>query len=445
MIRSVICLILAALLLLAGCTQTQPQAEPEPVQPQPQAEQAAPAPVEEKSALRYLVDTEEYEDERKADDGTVLATVKYEYPVLRVVKEDGSAPDAVPQEMAAKCETFNARFAVDEEYIDGLAELAQADLDSYREAGSSFFAPCSEESSVASVYRTSGMISVDRIGSSYWGGAHPNAYEDAATFDLETGEFIEWTDLTDDADAMREILGEQVVETLYAGGYAEWLFDDWETTARALDGAVTAFDATGLVVTFSEYTVGPHAAGLVSATVEYSRFADLLNERGERLLELPETVGLMGDYFEAARMWSWFSMTTMPLDQDAAPTADGYLPVKYRGVTTMAALRELLETRFAPELVDSMLDPGEAHYKEIDGVLCALQADRGADITRGKATYEVELDGSSGQIVATVEELDWDAFTDSMTAPPVKGYATVTFPFVVTENGAQFTAFDSIW
>ena len=174
-------------------------------------------------------------------------------------------------------------------------------------------------------------------------------------------------------------------------------------------------------------------------------------ERGERLLSLSTENYVLADYFEADKLWRCFDMTTMPLDSEDSVDVDGrtYYRVDYRELKTMDDLRALLLTRFDDSIVDELLAPfegGAVHYRDVDGALYGIQCDRGSDISRGDATYAVELSGSGGKVIATVEELEWryngetEQYDETVT-----GHSTVEFPFVLTESGARFTHFESIW
>lgn len=425
-------LALALALLLAGCGQTAAPEPEQPAQTQPAQEQPEPQPAQ---TPQYAVRTETAEEARKTEDGEDLASAKIAYPVLYVA---GGEADAV-------CDAFNAHYAEDRELavLEELCEVSQANFDAAAEIGTTIPASFMETEPVC-IYQTDAALFIERTTHAYTGGAHGFSWHHAEYFDLGTGDFFSLAALTDDPDALTARLGDLAVEALYETGETEYYWDDFAETARKMENVCVAFDEDGVNITYPEYALAAYAMGMPRASVPYARFADLLNERGRRLLALPEETLILADYYAAAEMWRWFDSTTMPLDQ-SSPMGDGYYPVQYRGVTTMAALRALLETRFAPALVESLLDPDDPHYREIGGVLCAIEAARGDDITRGKAEYAVQREGDGGKVVATVEELDWDAYTEGMEAPPVKGHITLEFPFTLTEHGAVFTAFESIW
>lgn len=204
--------------------------------------------------------------------------------------------------------------------------------------------------------------------------------------------------------------------------------------------------------------MGPHAMGVPAFSVPYEYFINLMNERGKAMLlpGLSQETLVLSDFREAQELWNAFNMTTLPLNMEKTAEADGmtYGLVEYRSVKTMADLHALLLTRFDGQLADRMLETPEGqmpHYRDLNGMLYGLQADRGSDISRGDATYAVEFaaDGNGGKVIATVEELEQGGpvFNEETGEYDeiVAGYSTIEFPFVLTPDGAQFTQFESIW
>ena len=159
--------------------------------------------------------------------------------------------------------------------------------------------------------------------------------------------------------------------------------------------------------------------------------------------EIPDENRVLSDFHEAQEMWSWFRMSTMPLDMERPAAEEGYYAVDYPGVTTMNELRELLFTRFSDELAVALLAPvdGFQHYKDIDGVLCAVDADRGADITVGSVDYSADIEGH--RVIAVIHRQDFNEATGAL---ELTGETeSVEFPFEWTAGGARFTSFVDIY
>lgn len=404
----------------------------------------------------FVVSTDVYEDECTAKDGTVLLRVRYELPHLDIVPD--MAGDGVTDAwMLAVQNTFNAEM---EQQRSAEIEFFGTQSDAAREDyayASEYWNAYADEMTMQPPYQTDGgLLSIYESAYIYTGGTHPTNGFFMWNYDLNEGEFLQYSDFTDDEEAFRTVIANEILSQIDEQGFATGLFKGYETSVEELSYADVCFNADGMLVCFPEYILGPHSAGIQSFTIPYHRIAGLLSERGERLLTLSAEGCALSDFAEADELWHYFDMTTMPLDSEDSVEVDGntYYRVDYRNLKTMDDLRALLLTRFDAGIVDAMLAPfesGAVHYRDIDGVLYGIQCDRGIDISRGDATYAVELtaDGSGGRVIATVEEYTEDEpILNEITGRyeyTVGGYATVEFPFVQTENGAVFTQFESIW
>ncbi len=404
----------------------------------------------------FVVSTDVYEDECTAKDGTVLLRVRYELPHLDIVPD--MAGDGVTDAwMLAVQNTFNAEM---EQQRSAEIEFFGTQSDAAREDyayASEYWNAYADEMTMQPPYQTDGgLLSIYESAYIYTGGTHPTNGFFMWNYDLNEGEFLQYSDFTDDEEAFRTVIANEILSQIDEQGFATGLFKGYETSVEELSYADVCFNADGMLVCFPEYILGPHSAGIQSFTIPYHRIAGLLSERGERLLTLSAEGCALSDFAEADELWHYFDMTTMPLDSEDSVEVDGntYYRVDYRNLKTMDDLRALLLTRFDAGIVDAMLAPfesGAVHYRDIDGVLYGIQCDRGIDISRGDATYAVELtaDGSGGKVIATVEEYtEDDPILNEITGRyeyTVGGYATVEFPFVQTENGAVFTQFESIW
>jgi len=96
---------------------------------------------------------------------------------------------------------------------------------------------------------------------------------------------------------------------------------------------------------------------------------------------------------------------------------------------------------FGEDVVQTLLADntnGPQHYADIDGVLYALEADRGADITKGEETLEITHE-SDAKIIChvTVEVLDPSTFT-------VTGSETHDFAYENVDGSWVFTNFELV-
>lgn len=428
-----------ALMLLSGCGARS-------------AAPAAPAQTPAEEEWRFALVTETESAEYADAEGKVLASVSYELPRLVLQNADGEAFTGDAPERGATaaqldaCRAFNARSDALRQTLPGADELGaeaealRAEMEpEYR----AYIGAFTEERAVTLTDAEPPLLNVTLTSYGYWGGAHGGAAVENWHFDLTRGEFVTLNDLTDDPAALRRAVAEEIIAQIDSdGALSEEMFPEYAETIRAKEDFDVIFGARSMSVGFAQYEIAPYAVGMPEFEVSYGVIARLLNERGAALLEITDEDRALGDFFEARTMWSWFDLTTMPLDPDRPAAEEGYFAVDWPGVTTMAELRALLLTRFDEGVAQELLSLGEGHYKDVDGVLCATQADRGADIAFAGAAYAVELDATGGRVIATRTLQDWNGQTEAW---EVTGTDTVEFPFVRTDAGAVFTAFPDLY
>ena len=115
-------------------------------------------------------------------------------------------------------------------------------------------------------------------------------------------------------------------------------------------------------------------------------------------------------YQRAWTLYSWFVLTTIPyIDfEDSAPTDDWWgVRVTHETFTTMASLKSALESLFAEDIVEELL--ALDRFREYDGVLYTVAADRGTDISLGGEIHEI-IRVSAYEIIyrVSVDVLEFD-------------------------------------
>lgn len=150
---------------------------------------------------------------------------------------------------------------------------------------------------------------------------------------------------------------------------------------------------------------------------------------------------ILSAYGRAVSAYKWFDLSTMPCGAGTR-TVDGYAyqRVTYDGISSMEELRTYLLGLFSEEIVEKLLpeDQQPAHYRDIDGVLYALPADRGTDIHKGAATASVVQNGDDAYSVnVTVETLGDDLTT-------VTGIELCSFPYEKVDGRWVFTDFQLV-
>ena len=414
-----------------------------------------------KDELR-IVFTEEHltkEVEYKADDGTVLLIEKYDLPQLEVrtsADEVYTPPVSntvvdVPQEYAAAL-AFNAEMQHAADALDASAQEAlamarehYAGLDEEQRA---YWANYAEELIVDDICQFSGLVSVWGGGYSNYGGAPGWASIRAWSFALTTGEFLTLDSLdaqpsTDSAlgESLTHTLAMAVLEQIDAQGLSEYYFEDY--ASYIFDLAANAsfyFDDKGIVIVFDPAVIAPYAASAQKFEIPYSRFYNALDAHTQSLLDVPQDEIIIADYYTTKTLWSWFNMTTPPVDSGAPGiTVDG-LPlarVTLGDVNTLDELRALLCEHVSAELADEWLATGR--FVESDGALYAAWADRGSDITIDTESYLVAWNGDSGELIQTITRREWNDAAGNFV--PVPGTETYSYPFTTMNRHAVFSAF----
>lgn len=415
-----------------------------------------------KDELR-IVFTEEHltkEAEYKADDGTVLLIEKYDLPQLEVRTSadevytppvSNTAVD-VPQEYAAAL-AFNAEMQRAADALDASAQEAlamarehYAGLDEEQRA---YWTNYAEELIVDDICQFSGLVSVWGGGYSNYGGAHGWESIRAWSFDLTTGEFLTLDALnaqssTDSAlgKTLVDTLASEIVNRIYEEGLDDYLYDDFYSYVYDLSSnAHFYFSGSGMTVSFDAYVLGPYASGPQTFEIPYSHFYNALDSHTQSLLNVPQDEIIIADYYTTKTLWSWFNMTTPPVDSGAPGiTVDG-LPlarVTLGDVNTLDELRALLCEHVSAELADEWLATGR--FVESDGALYAACADRGSDITIDTESYLVAWNGDAGEIMQTITRREWNDETGDFV--PVPGSETYyAYPFTTMNRHAVFSAF----
>lgn len=395
-----------------------------------------------------------HESTYTADDGTLLLHTNYELPQLELRTADGALyePGAAATQSTAVAvrDAFNAEMercyaAV----LSNESELAQEARDHYGSDSMSFEYIYYEDELLGEVvYQTDGLISVLANAYAFYGGAHPNTSTLTWSFDLTTGEFLTLDNLdaqpsTDSAlgESLTHTLAMAVLEQIDAQGLSEYYFEDY--ASYIFDLAANAsfyFNDKGMTIVFDPAVIAPYAASAQKFEIPYSRFYNALDAHTQSLLDVPQDEIIIADYYTTKTLWSWFNMTTPPVDSGAPGiTVDGLdlARVTLRDVNTLDELRALLCEHVSAELADEWLATGR--FVESDGALYAAWADRGSDITIMGDEMEVTIIGSSGILTQHITRGDWS--DDAQAFVPTDTVDTYEYPFTLVNGHAVFSAF----
>ena len=151
-------------------------------------------------------------------------------------------------------------------------------------------------------------------------------------------------------------------------------------------------------------------------------------------------------YQRAWTLYSWFALTSIPYIDfgDSAPADDWWgVRVTHETFTTMAALQSALEGIFAPDIVEELL--ALDRFREYDGVLYTVLADRGTDISMGGEVHEI-IRVSAYEIIyrVSVDVLEFDEGRQTWIEGTVADVKVNDFHIVYTDGNWLFNNFHMV-
>ena len=195
-------------------------------------EKAAPLPQE------WSIRLEQVNKENYAEDDRLLA--KGSYQVFQLEPEDGGNTLTVTTQTADSINRYFEQWRKSQ--LQFLADVTEMARTSY--AGTNGADPRWEQpeyvysDTVTTDYWVGPrLLCVSMYYSSYSGGAHPNSWRLAVSFDLNNGQALQMTDLTDDADGMRAAVAESLLyqvkrSDVWAQVGEEGFFEDYQDTLQ---------------------------------------------------------------------------------------------------------------------------------------------------------------------------------------------------------------------
>lgn len=249
-------------------------------------EKADPLPQE------WSIRLEQVNKENYAEDDRLLA--KGSYQVFQLEPEDGGNTLTVTTQTADSINRYFEQWRKSQ--LQFLADVTEMARTSY--AGTNGADPRWEQTeyvysdTVTTDYWVGPrLLCVSMYYSSYSGGAHPNSWRVAVSFDLNTGEAVKIMELAEDSEGLRAAVNENLLYQIRESDIwmeygAEAFFEDYEDTVGNWADQCLVFDDNGLTVVFNPYTIAPYATGELSYLIPYSLLQPYLNGRAMQLLGL---------------------------------------------------------------------------------------------------------------------------------------------------------------
>lgn len=161
---------------------------------------------------------------------------------------------------------------------------------------------------------------------------------------------------------------------------------------------------------------------------------------------------VLAAYDEAARLYDWFDLAPMPLDEsDSVREGENtYFRVLDEAITSTEELRSRLERVFTPELTEEIFNKVPDQYRDFDGKLYAIPGGRGTNIyLLDKTVQAARLSEDRWEVTLTF----WADYEDARMVPEpetgvsvsyptaVTGYSTTCIDYERTPEGWRFTSF----
>lgn len=178
--------------------------------------------------------------------------------------------------------TLAEHFAGVQGEYDALVQLAQEDYDYRDEVGKEYFWGYFSYENAELARSDSSVVSFRITYNDYTGGAHGMYGYGGKTFDVESGELLEFADILTDAEGFYEKAGEYISAKLYEE-YGDELWGDYRESVSQTFGEggrpCWYLNAAGIVIAYSPYELGPYAMGAPEVILPYAEFKDYINAK----------------------------------------------------------------------------------------------------------------------------------------------------------------------
>lgn len=160
----------------------------------------------------------------------------------------------------------------------------------------------------------------------------------------------------------------------------------------------------------------------------------------------PSDDEMAATFEDAYTVYQWFDLDPLTVETDSDGNVIFYSidgndyceKVDDSAVSSLDELEDEVHQYFSADLAQTLLDDGR--YFESDGVLYAIAADRGSNITRGDILSKAVTDRSDTSITFTVTVETMDPETGEST-----GSEDIDYQYELVDGNWVFTTFDSIY
>lgn len=281
--------LVAGMLLLSGCGKEAEETVQEPPEKVQESASETQEPEQTKGIYVPVVTLESGAIERYVpEEDQILLTASWELPTI-VTTGDDAGQSKLEKALNVWVEEQKQSFMdTVEQYEQDAQDYLESMKDNSEPTDFAFYG-FSTDLGTEYMRVDSSVLSFRQMYSDYTGGAHGNYGYEGVTFDVETGNKLELTDLLVDevtfeqfCDNISELCAQRAKEE-----YSDGLYENYE---EIMEESITEqanwyLDAAGLTMIFNPYEIGPYAMGPAFVTIPY---ADLTGALKEEYLGLSE-------------------------------------------------------------------------------------------------------------------------------------------------------------
>lgn len=247
----------------------------------------------------FRLDSYTVADERRADDGRLLATCEYQIPQITALHADGTPYDPASE---GKTQAVRAMESINQYFTDWLTgeqkwfeEMTQMAREDYEANGSDTSRWPADDTFYYSdtmgfeSWQNDNLLCITMDTYGFTGGVHGYRSRSAVSFLLGTGAVLQIADATDDFSAMNTAVVNEIlrqIEERKSGEEPLVYFDDYAATVQGWTERAVALDSEGFTVIFPAYDIAAYAVGEQSFHIPYDLVRPYLSAAALAMLEL---------------------------------------------------------------------------------------------------------------------------------------------------------------
>lgn len=215
---------------------------------------------------------ETYGDAIVVEDGTTIFTYDYTFPVI-TIQGNETATKAIAQDVEKRKNAFvdeieDFKSSAREYYDDMVEQEALEGFNAY-----------DDYASYTVTYNNGKILSITFYNWFYSGGAHGNALETTANYNLQTGELLTFDTFFQDKTAAVEEIREQILKQCESPSYKDRLFEDYENCLNdIIHEDYWYFAKDGMHIISNQYMLAAYAEGIQDFVIPYAELPQMKQE-----------------------------------------------------------------------------------------------------------------------------------------------------------------------